>query len=189
MRRARRDRIALHAMAVWVIVGLGGCGQAQAPSEEASSGGEAVCAARAELARTEAELADCRATRSEEAGWPARAHFDALVPRLSAHLASLSPARSVSSDEVQPLAEGIWELLDRAQLPESASSVQDRAETAAEALLRDRDADHAAPAATEALDAVNAVALAAAPPTPADPCTAVASRVEEARAAAARCAP
>lgn len=189
MRRARRDLIAPHAIAVWVIVGLVGCGTAQAPSEATSSGAEAVCAARAELARTEAELADCRATRSEEPGWPARADFDALVPRLSAHLASLSPARSVSSDEVQPLAEGIWELLDRAQLPESASSARDRAETAAEALLRDRDADHAVPAATEALDAVNAVASAAAPPRPADPCAAVAMHVDQAREAAARCAP
>jgi hypothetical protein len=174
---------------VWVALGLVGCGAPHAASTAESSGGEVVCEARAELARSETELADCRATRSEEPGWPAHAHFDALVPRLAAHVASLSPARSVSSEEVQPLAEGIWELLDQVALPESESAVRDRAETAAEALLRDRDAEHAGAAAAEALDAVNAVATAAAPPTPADPCTAIAARVDAARAQASRCTP
>lgn len=152
-----------------------------------SAGGE--CPAREVLAAAESSLGDCRASHAADPGWPARGAFDALLPRLTAHLASLDPPREVTSEEVQPLAEGIWELLDQVTFGAGTEPARGRAETAAERLLRERDARAAPGAAIEALDAVTQIGAVADPSAGADPCAAEALHVGEARIDAGACAP
>ena len=170
----------------WLLAcaGAGPSGGASAP--RSSAGGE--CAARPELAQAEVSLATCHADHASDPGWPARGAFDALVPRLASHLASLDPPREVTTDEVQPLAEGIWELLDQVDFPPGSEPARGRAEDAAEALLRDRGERAAPGAAIEALDAVTQLGAVADPSGGADPCAAEALRVAEARAGATTCA-
>jgi hypothetical protein len=171
----------MRAAHVLVCLSLAACGGGTATGggSAASSGGE--CPGRAALATAENALGECRATHVSDAGWPARGAYDALLPRLSSHLASLDPPRVVASEEVQPLAEGIWELLDQIEFPAGTDAARGRAEDAAERLLRDRDARSAAGAATEALDAITNVGAVADPTV--DPCAPEAQRVADARPA------
>ena len=111
------------------------------------------------------------------------------MPRLASHLASLDPARVVTADEVQPLAEEIWELLDQADLPAGAATVRARAENAAERLLRDRDVRTASGAAIEALEAVTQIAGVADPAGGGAPCATESAHAADARERESRCAP
>lgn len=170
------------------LVACGGASTGSGTSDEASassSGGE--CAARTELAEAEDALGACRATHASDPGWPARGEYDGLLPRLSSHLASLDPPRAVTSDEVQPLAEGIWELLDQVAFPAGTESTRARAEDAAERLLRERDTRAAPGAAIEALDAVTQVGSVADPTGGVDVCASEGVRVAVARVAQDAC--
>jgi hypothetical protein len=174
-------------LAVLVSLLLGACGAAapRATTSEASSD-PGACAARAQLAQAEDALGGCRAAHASDPGWPARGEYDTTVARLSAHLASLDPPRALSSDDVQPLAEEIWELLDQLDLA-GGSPERARAETAAERLLRERDVRAAPGAAIEALDAVTQIAVVADPTGGIDPCAAESLRVGEARIGETAC--
>jgi hypothetical protein len=165
----------------------GGSGPAPTATDatDTSSGGE--CAARERLATAEDVLGECRAAHVSDAGWPARGEYAGLLPRLSAHLASLDPPRPVTSDEVQPLAEGIWELLDQVEFPPGTETARSRAEDAAERLLRERDTRAAPGAAIEALDAVTQIGSVADPTGGVDPCAAEGVSVGEARIAESAC--
>jgi hypothetical protein len=149
--------------------------------------GEGQCPARGLLASAADALGDCRAHHASDPGWPARGAYDTLLPRLASHLASLDPPRAVTPDEVQPLAEGIWELLDQVEFPAGSETARQRAEDATERLLRDRSVAAAPGAAIEALDAVTQIATVADPMGGADPCAGEALHVAEARAAESEC--
>lgn len=169
---------------VLVCLGLVACGGARAEtgsSDRASRSSGAECPGRAELAAADDALGECRAAHASDAGWPARGTFDTLLPRLASHLTSLNPPRPVTSDEVQVLAEGIWELLDQVEFPEGTEPARARAETAAERLLRERDSRAAPGAAIEALDAVTQIGSVADPSGGADPCAGENLRVAETR--------
>lgn len=169
---------------VFACLAVCACGGARAESgvatDPATSAG-AECPAREALAVAQDALGVCRAVHASDAGWPARGEYDAVLPRLSAHLASLDPPRPVTSDEVQPLAEEIWELLDQMEFPAGTEAARGRAETAVERLLRERDARAAPGAAIEALDAVTQIGALADPTGGVDPCAAEDLRVGEAR--------
>jgi len=161
----------MRRVVVFVCLSLAGCGGSTTPSSAptvASAGDE--CPARGELAEAEEHLGACRAAHASDPSWPARDAYDAIVPRLAAHLASLSPPRAVTSEEVQALAEAIWALLDRVPLAPDVESARGRAESAAEELLTQRTLQAAPGAAIEALDAVTQIAAAADPSGGADPC-------------------
>ncbi|MBN8616460.1 MAG: hypothetical protein J0L92_38100 [Deltaproteobacteria bacterium] len=89
--------------------------------------------------------------------------------------------------DAQRAADAVWELLD-AVSPEMTSHVAlDRAENAAEALLRDREGDAARAAVTEAELSLTELRAILAPEPADDPCAADAARVEETTAAASSC--
>jgi len=152
-----------------LALALTACAHASAAEAPVPTPADA-CATAAEIARAEATLGTCRTTHASDPGWPARGAYDAIVPRLSAHLASLDPPREVTTDEVQPLAEQMWALLDQVHFPDAARATRDRAEDAAERLLRERDVRAAPGAAIEALDAIAQVGAVADPTGGTDPC-------------------
>lgn len=176
-----------HLLLASLLIACGGASTTSSPLTETTSGGD--CPARSELAAAEQTLGECRARNAADPGWPARGAFDALMPRLAAHLASLEPARVVTADEVQPLAEEIWELLDQADLPAGAATLRSRAEDAAEHLLRDRDVRTAPAAAIEALEAVTQIAAVADPAGGVAPCATETAHAADARERESRCAP
>lgn len=158
---------------MWLSL-LGACAStASTPTPRAeteSSGSE--CPARSHVSGAEIALAGCRTEHASDPAWPARSAYDALLPRLSAHLASLQPPREVTADEVQPYADETWELLDRISFPPSAEPARARTEDAVERVLRERDAGSAPGAAIELLDAVTQLGIVADPTGGVDPCAA-----------------
>lgn len=89
--------------------------------------------------------------------------------------------------DAQRAADAVWELLD-AVSPELTNHVAlDRAENAAEALLRDREGDPARAAVTEAASAITDLRAILAPAPAEDPCATEATRAEETTAAASGC--
>ena len=172
---------------VLVCLSLAACASPARTAEPApaSAGGE--CPAREALGPAEEALGACRATHASDPGWPARDAYEALIPRLTAHLASLEPARFVTADEMQPFAEGIWALLDQVDFPSGTKAARSRAEDAAERLLRDRDIHTAPGAAIEALDAVTQIGTVADPSGGADPCAAEDLRAQQTRAESGAC--
>jgi hypothetical protein len=175
---------------VFACLAVSACGGARPESRVAddpptSSGAE--CSAREALAAAQDALGTCRAAHASDAGWPARGEYETVLPHLASHLASLDPPREVTSDEVQPLAEQIWELLDQVEFPAGSEAARGRAETAAERLLRERDARAAPGAAIEALDAVTQIGVVADPSGGVDPCAAEDLHVGEARLGESAC--
>lgn len=175
---------------VLLCLSLAACGGATAtassprPAEGTGGAERPGCDRVASAART---LGGCRGTHAADPGWPARGAYDALVPRLTSHLASLEPARPVTSDEVEPLAEASWDLLDQITISPGTEPARGRAETAIERLLRERDPDAAPGAAIEVLGAVTQLAAVADPTGGADPCAAEALALAQARASGDVC--
>lgn len=155
---------------MWVFVV--GCAHAPAPAPVATPAADPddPCNDTANVAQSEGALARCHDAHASDARWPGRAARDALEARLSQHLASLRPPRTVDPSEVQPLAEALWALLDQAPLPPGNSATQDRAEAAAERLLRDRSESSAVGAAEDALAVTREIGTVADPTHGTDPC-------------------
>ncbi len=184
-------RQCLVLVSLWLAACGGGASGPTASGAHASTppsgtaGGD--CPARAQLAAAEDALGECRALRASDPGWPARGQYDTTLTRLSAHLSSLDPPRAVASEDVQPLAEEMWELLDQVEFPAGTEAARARAETAAERLLRERDVRAAPGAAIEALDSIAQVASVADPTGGVDRCAAENVHVGESRIAEATC--
>lgn len=123
-------------------------------------------------------------TRCREAtpAWPHAALYDAALAEVRAIAAAPRP---VPAADAQRAADAVWALLD-AVSPELTNHVAlDRAENAAEAVLRDREGDPSRAAATEAEAVLLEIHGLLAPAT--DPCASEATRHEDAVAAAAQC--
>ena len=123
-------------------------------------------------------------TRCREAApmWAHAALYDTALAEVRALAAAPRP---VPAADAQRAADALWSLLD-AVSPELTNHVDlDRAENAAEAVLRDREADPSRAAAAEAEAVLLEIHGLLAPPT--DPCAAEATRHEEAVREATRC--
>lgn len=155
---------------MWVFVV--GCAHAPSPATETHPAEDEACVPESALAQAQRALEACRGAHASDTTWAGREARDALETSLSAHLASLRPPREVQPGEVQPLAEALWALLDRAALPPGSRATEDRAEAAAERLLRDRGEDACVAAAEEALEVTREIGTVADPTHGIDPCEA-----------------
>ncbi len=165
-----------------------GCGaSAESPSGDDTSGGEA-CRSRTDADELAAELATCREGVLAEPDWPAQAAYDTAFELVRAHLQDVSPPREVTSEEVQPIADAIWALLDAVTFPPQPDTLRTRAEDATEALLRDRGREPSATAAQAAFEAVTAIRATLHPPV-ADPCAELETRAQDAETIATRVCP
>ncbi|GAB4203038.1 MAG: hypothetical protein OHK0013_16860 [Sandaracinaceae bacterium] len=172
------------ALVLVLSSGLAACGGAGA------SGGTTLasaCAAeRTEAERMEAELQRCRASNAL-APWVHQERYDHALFEVRA-LQVLAPQRAISAAEAQDAADAYWELLDAVSPELTAHAPLDRAENAAEAMLRDRTGDAAVQAAQEAEAALAALRSALLPEAPPDPCAEAQTRADVAAAAASACA-
>jgi hypothetical protein len=126
-----------------------------------------------------AALTQCR---ERSAAWAHAALFDTALAEVRALAAAPRP---LPPADAQRAADAVWALLD-AVSPELTNHVAlDRAENAAEAVLRDREGDPSRAAATEAEAVLLEIHGLLAPP--ADPCASEVTRHDEAVRAAARC--
>ncbi len=157
---------------MWVFVV--GCAHAAPPPAVTaeSSGPIDAPGGGAEVRRTALALEQCRTTHASDPTWAGRDALDTLEARLRAHLASLRPPRVVAPEEVQPLAEALWGLLDQGSLGPGHDATVDRAEAAAERLLRDRGEDACVAAAQDALAAAQEIGTVADAAHGVDPCEA-----------------
>lgn len=166
---------------------LGGCGGAVGTAEPRSAADEDPCPRlRAEASEAAQALAACRETSP---AWAHQASFD----RALAGVRSLAPHTQaprtgpVPTEEAQRAADGVWELLDEVSPEMTRHAALDRAENAAEALLRDRNGDVARAAVIEAEAALAEVRAVLVPePTP-DACDGETRAAREAAEASARC--
>lgn len=163
-------RVRSRDVLVWVFVV--GCAHAPPPVADTPPAQAEACVPESAVTDAERALETCRGAHASDATWAGRDARDALEASLSAHLASLRPPRTVEPGEVQPLAEALWALLDRAALPPGSRATEDRAEAAAERLLRDRGEDACVAAAEEALEVTREIATVADPTHGTDPCEA-----------------
>jgi hypothetical protein len=174
--------MALERFALVLAVLSAGCGGA-AQGDTRTTPVDDPCVAQVR-ARDEASaaLATCRE------GVPAWRHEAPYTTALEA-VRSLATIRGpVPPADAQRAADAVWELLD-AVSPEMTSHVAlDRAENAAESLLRDREGDAARAAVTEADAALTDLRAILAPEPTVDPCADEAARAEETAAAASTCA-
>lgn len=115
--------------------------------------------------------------------------YQALMDRLQAHQRTLaaSESPSVSDEDAMAVADGYWAYLDRVASQFTDHAPLDRAEDAAEALMRDRTGDEAIEAvsgAREALEALHAQLVGEDPPVR---CAEEAEIADEAAQALAQC--
>lgn len=132
----------------------------------------------------ERDEASAALTRCREASpaWPHAAVYDTALAEVRAIAAAPRP---VPPADAQRAADAVWALLD-AVSPELTNHVAlDRAENAAEAILRDREGDPSRAAASEAEAVLLEIHALLAPPP--DPCSSEATRHEDAVRDAARC--
>jgi hypothetical protein len=163
------------------LLAASGCGGA-AQGDTRTTPTDDPCVERVR-ARDEASAALSRCREAVPAWRHEAAYGTALgaVQSLAAIRGPVSPA------DAQRAADAVWELLD-AVSPELTNHVAlDRAENAAEALLRDREGDAARAAVTEAESSLTELRAVLAPEPAEDPCAAEQARVEETTAAASSC--
>jgi hypothetical protein len=155
----------------------------------ASAGGttpaQACAAERADAERAQAELDRCRASATQTP-WAHQERYDRALSEVRA-LQVLAPQRAITPLEAQTAADAYWELLDAVSPELTAHASLDRAENAAEGLLRERTGDAAVRAAQEAEEALAALRSALLPEAPPDPCAEPQSRADVAAAAASAC--
>jgi hypothetical protein len=162
---------------------LAACGGA--PSS-ATTPGRTCGVERAEADRAQSALERCRADAAIPS-WTHQAHYDRALSEVRA-LAVIAPQRAITAAEAQAAADAYWELLDVVSPELTHHASLDRAENAAEGLLRDRAGDAAVRAGQEAEAALGALRSALLPDAPPDPCAEAQARADAAAAAASACA-
>lgn len=148
---------------------LPACGGAAASGGTSPADGR--CAAlRADADRAVEELEACRRDAPAVAPWPHRERYDRALAEVRA-LQVLAPQRAIEPTEAQVAADAYWELLDAVSPELTNHGSLDRAENAAEGILRDRQGDAAVAATREAELALEEIQRALLPDAPPDPCT------------------
>jgi hypothetical protein len=164
---------------------LPACGGAAA--EGGTTPADERCApVRAEADRAVAALEACRRDAPTVAPWAHRERYDHALAEVRA-LQALAPQRVIEPAEAQAAADAYWELLD-AVSPELTNHVSlDRAENAAEGILRERQGDPAVAATREAELALEDIQRALLPDAPPDPCAEPQAAADRAVASASDC--
>ena len=154
---------------IWILsILLTACGSA-------SSAGTTVTARdcprlRSTAAQAERQLASCRRELGQLPSWAHTASYERALSEVRA-LAALAARGAVESAQAQTAADEYWRFLDEVSPELTNHASLDRAETAAEGLLRSREGDGARAAAEEAEQALVTVRRTLLPEEPADPCT------------------
>ncbi|MBX7190804.1 MAG: hypothetical protein K1X94_02035 [Sandaracinaceae bacterium] len=169
-----------------VLVGswIAGCGAGAASSRETTPVATDPCP----RLRSERDDAVTALTRCREAStvWAHQAVFDRALAEVR-HVGELGAQGAVPPSDAQRAADAMWELLD-AVSPELTNHLAlDRAENAAEAILRDREGDPARAARLEAEGALEEIHQVLAPAPAEDPCAGERDRARETADAAAQC--
>lgn len=170
------------ALPTALVLVLTGCGGAAATAPTTPDTREDPCVALGQ--RRDAADEALAACRADVPAWRHQAVFDEATRSVQA-VAVAAGRGPVPPEDAQHAADAVWELLD-AVSPELTNHLSlDRAENAAEALLRDRQGDAARAAITEASAALEEIRATLVPAE--DPCASQESSAADANAAAADC--
>ncbi len=162
-----------------------GCGAS------ARAGGDTTAHAAADPCprlRGERDDAVAALTRCREAtpGWAHQALYDRALGEVQ-NVDTLGAAGPVPPADAQRAADAIWELLDVVSPELTNHLALDRAENAAESILRDREGDAARAARIEARGALEEIHGVLAPAPAEDPCAAEDAHARESADAVAAC--
>ncbi len=170
-----------YALVLASLLAASGCGGATRGDTQTTPTDDPCVEPLRAQSEASAALASCR---EGVPAWPHEAVYTSALGSVR-NLAAISGP--VPPADAQRAADAVWELLD-AVSPELTNHVAlDRAENAAEALLRDREGDAARAAVTEAESALTDLRAILAPAPAVDPCASEAARVDETTATASSC--
>ena len=141
---------------------------------------------RSTATQAERVLASCRRELGGLPAWPHEAAYSRALAEVRA-LSAIAARGSVEPAQAQTAADEYWRFLDEVSPELTNHTSLDRAETAAEGLLRAREGDPARAASTEAEEALIGVRRALLPEEPTDPCTEAQSAADHAVGAASDC--
>lgn len=141
---------------------------------------------RSTATQAERVLSSCRRELGNLPAWPHTAAYDRALAEVRA-LSALAGRGNVEPAQAQTAADEYWRFLDEVSPELTNHTSLDRAETAAEGILRARQGDPARAAATEAEEALIGVRRALLPEEPADPCAEAQAAADRAVAAASDC--
>jgi len=166
--------------------GFMACGGAS-PEGSTTPVAEDPCAGRrGEASEAQSALDACRRDAADAPAWTHQVPYHRAVAEIRA-LAVLAARGRVEPAQAQVAADAYWALLDVVSPELTNHASLDRAENAAEGILRDREGDPAVAAAAEAEQALVALRDALLPDAPPDPCADAQSTADRASAAAADC--
>ena len=131
-------------------------------------------------------LSACRRELGGLPAWPHTTAYDRALAEVRA-LSSIAARGRVEPAQAQTAADEYWRFLDEVSPELTNHASLDRAETAAEGILRAREGDPARAASTEAEEALLGVRRALLPEEPADPCAEAQSAADRAVGAASDC--
>jgi hypothetical protein len=124
---------------------------------------------RSTATQAERVLDACRRELGTLPSWSHTATYDRAISEVRA-LGALAERGAVEASHAQTAADEYWRFLDEVSPELTNHASLDRAETAAEGILRSREGDGARAAATEAEEALIGVRRALLPEEPVDPC-------------------
>lgn len=161
------------------------CGSS-APSASTTVAARDCPRLRSTATQTERVLASCRRELGGLPAWPHEAAYSRALAEVRA-LSAIAARGNVEPAQAQTAADEYWRFLDEVSPELTNHTSLDRAETAAEGLLRAREGDPARAASTEAEQALVDVRRALLPEEPTDPCSEAQSAADHAVGAASDC--
>lgn len=167
------------------IAGLSACGAASSGDRTTPPPDDPCARLRSEASEASTALEACRREAIVPA-WTHQAHYDRALAEVRA-LALLAARGQVEAPQAQAAADAYWALLDAVSPELTNHASLDRAENAAEGILRDREGDPAVAAAAEAEQALAALREALLPDAPPDPCADPQAEADRTAAAASDC--
>lgn len=177
-----RPALPTSAAIVALVVLASGCGGAAATSDTQTTPADDPC--RATIRARDEATAALTACRAAVPAWRHEGPYTQAITQVRALAAISGPVPPV---DAQRAADAVWELLDVVS-PELTNHVAlDRAENAAEALLRDREGDAARAAVTEAETSLTELRAVLDPQPATDPCAAEQTRADSATSSAGSC--
>lgn len=170
---------------VLALASLSGCGGGGAQRDTTPASRDCP-RLRSEATAAVAAHDACRQSGAGAPVWAHRERYDRALAEVHALQLLASQAR-VGTTEAQTAADAYWQFLDAVSPELTNHSALDRAEDAAEGILRDREGDPAIAAARTAEEALVEVRRAVLPDEPADPCIDTQASADRAVAAASDC--
>jgi len=165
---------------------LAACGGASTEGSTTPVAEDSCAGPRAEAAEAQSALDACRREASGGPAWAHQVPYDRALAEVRA-LAVLAARGRVEPAQAQVAADAYWALLDVVSPELTNHASLDRAENAAEGILRDREGDPAVAAAAEAEQALGALRDALLPDAPPDPCAGPQAEADRTAAIASDC--